>query len=56
MKKGDAQKAMPGILYTDTKANVEALAGVVEGAQAFASDTHLMGWFNMAVNIMWKCG
>lgn len=49
MKKGDIQKAMPGILYTNTKANVEALTGVVEGAQAFASDTHLIGWYNGTV-------
>jgi hypothetical protein len=46
MKQGDVQKAMPGILYTDTKANVEALTGVVEGAQAYATDTDEPGWYD----------
>jgi len=46
MKHIDAQIGFPGVLYKDTKANVEALVGVVEGAQAYATDTDLPGWYN----------
>jgi hypothetical protein len=55
MKQGDIQKGMPEIVYTDTKANIEALTGVIEGATAYATDTHEPGWYNGAAWV-WGAG
>ncbi len=49
MERNDAQLARPGVLYKNTKANIEALTGVPEGAFAYATDTDLMGTFNGTV-------
>lgn len=46
MRSDDAQLGFPGRVYTDTKANIEALTGVSEGAVAFASDTHVFGTYD----------
>jgi hypothetical protein len=46
MKDGDTQKGSPGILYTDTAANIAAIAAPVEAQEAYASDTHVLGVFN----------
>lgn len=43
MKVGDTQLGAPSVLYTNTKANIEALSGVVEGAVAYATDTDRFG-------------
>jgi len=48
MKQGDVQKGMPAVLYTNTKANIEALAGVAEGANAYATDTDEFGSYDGA--------
>lgn len=45
MIKSDQQLGAPGVLYKDTKANIEALT-VVEGATALSTDTHEDGFFN----------
>lgn len=39
MRQGDKQLGAPQVLYKDTKANVEALAGLVGGEIAYATDT-----------------
>lgn len=55
MKKGDTQLAAPEIEYTDTKANIEALSGVVIGARAYATDTKDPGWYDGSVWV-WGAG
>jgi len=53
MKKGDTQLRLPQTVYTDTKTNIEALAGVVAGAHAYATDTDEPGWYDGAA---WQWG
>ena len=48
MRKGDAQIGRPAPVYTDAKATVEAITGVVEGATAYASDTDEFGTYDGA--------
>ena len=48
MRKGDLQLGFPATQYTDTKANIEALASVPEGSISYASDTHEIGTYNGA--------
>ena len=48
MRKGDEQIGLPAAVYNDTKANIEALSGVVEGATAYATDTDEPGWYDGA--------
>jgi hypothetical protein len=48
MIEGDVQKGKPSTLYTNTKAAIEALIGVVEGAIAYATDTDLQGTYTGA--------
>ena len=55
MRKGDAQIGLPAPVYNDTKANVEALTGVVEGATAYATDTDEPGWYDGAAWV-WGAG
>lgn len=45
MKHNDQQLGKPGILYKDTRANIEDLADVPEGAKAFATDKYVEGVF-----------
>lgn len=53
MKRNDAQLSFPEVLYKNTKANIEALTGVPEGAVAYATDTDQIGAYTGAV---WKWG
>lgn len=53
MRKGDQQLGAPQILYKDTKANIEALTGVLEGAIAYATDTDEPGFYNGSI---WQWG
>jgi hypothetical protein len=46
MKTKDTQLGKPGVLYKNTKAAVEALTGVTEGAAAYATDTNEFGTYN----------
>lgn len=48
MKRNDSQLGAPGVLYKDTKANIEALSGVAEGAIAYATDTNEDGTYDGA--------
>lgn len=48
MKHNDQQLGAPQILYRDTQANIEALAGVAEGAIAYATDTDMLGTYDGA--------
>lgn len=45
MREGDEQVGIPSVIYNDTKANIEALSGVVEGSFAYATDTDEPGWY-----------
>ena len=55
MRKGDEQIGLPAAVYNDTKANIEALSGVVEGATAYATDTDEPGWYDGAAWV-WGSG
>ncbi len=55
MKKSDTQLGLPQVVYTDTKVNIEALAGMVEGAHAYATDTDEPGWYDGAAWV-WGAG
>lgn len=46
MLHGGEHVGRPVIQYTDTKANIEALSGVPEGAHAYATDTDEPGWYD----------
>gem|GEM_PF-3763520 len=46
MRKGDAQLGTPDALYKGTKAAIEALTGVPEGAVAYATDTNQLGSYD----------
>lgn len=48
MIKNDRQLGAPFGLFSDTKANIEAIAGVEEGATAYATDSNEFGTFNGA--------
>ncbi len=48
MKLNDAQLGKPGILFKDTKANIEALTGLAEGSTAYATDTNEFGSYSGA--------
>lgn len=48
MIKNDRQYGKPFIQYTDTKINIEALAGLTEGSTAYATDTNQFGAYNGA--------
>ena len=48
MKQSDTQVGKPGVLYSDTQANIEALT-VAEGSEAYATDLHAKGYFNGTV-------
>ena len=49
MRKGDNQIGFPQGLYANTKASIEAFAGVPEGAVAYATDTNELGTYNGSV-------
>lgn len=51
MRKGDTQLGTPYVEYTNTKANIEALTGISEGATAYATDTDRLGTYTGAA---WK--
>lgn len=53
MRHSDQQLGAPLVEYTDTKANIEALTGISEGAHAYATDTDEPGWYDGAV---WQWG
>jgi len=44
----DKQVGTPQVPYKDTKAAIEALTGIVEGAHAYATDTNEPGWYDGA--------
>jgi len=46
MRHGDEQKGIPFCEYNDSKANIEALAGVSEGCIAYATDTNELGTYD----------
>lgn len=46
MKNKDAQLGLPAVFYKNTKAAIEALTGVGEGAGAYATDTNEFGSFD----------
>ena len=48
MRNKDVQLGLPDVLYTDTKAAIEGLVGVTEGAQAYATDTDQYGAYDGA--------
>lgn len=48
MRHNDQQYGIPETIYKDTKANVEALSGCVEGMIAYATDTDRRGVYNGA--------
>lgn len=48
MKLNDRQIGAPSVIYTGTKAAIEALAGLSEGATAYATDTNGPGWYDGA--------
>jgi hypothetical protein len=48
MRKNDVQLGTPAVQYTDTKANIEALTGIAEGAIAYATDTNELGSYSGA--------
>jgi hypothetical protein len=48
MKKNDTQLGTPAVQYTDTKANIEALTGIAEGAIAYATDSNELGSYDGA--------
>jgi hypothetical protein len=58
MRHNDTQLTTPETLFSDTKANIEAIAAPVAGMKAFATDTHLEGvysgtmwvWANMTLS------
>ena len=52
MRKDDKQLGAPFVNYKDTEANIEALSGIVEGAQAYATDTDKLGTFD-GTNWVW---
>jgi hypothetical protein len=43
MEKGDRQQGKPETIYTNTKANIEALASSTEGMIAYATDSDIYG-------------
>lgn len=49
MKKGDVQLGLPQVLYTGTKAAIEALTGLLEGSIAYATDSNEQGSYNGSV-------
>lgn len=49
----DQQVGAPGILYKDTKANITALAGIAEGAVAYATDADEFGSYD---GVTWTWG
>ncbi len=49
----DRQYGRPQVAYADTKANVEALTGQIEGAVAYATDTDQFGTYDGAA---WQWG
>jgi len=46
MRKGDSQLGTPYVEYPNTKANIEALTGISEGAIAYATDTNELGSYD----------
>jgi len=46
MKNGDIQLGAPFVNYRDTKASIEGLSGVPQGAQAYATDTDEFGTYD----------
>ena len=48
MRHGDTQKGSPAVIFSDTQANIEALAGITEGAVAYATDLDQPGWYDGA--------
>ena len=49
----DRQYGTPFVEYRDTKANIEALSGIEEGAHAYATDTNEPGWYD---GLVWNWG
>lgn len=56
MKKGDVQLGSPGVLYKDTKANIDALVGIAQGAIAYATDTDELGSYDGVATWTWGSG
>ncbi len=46
MRKGDEQLGSPAVPYKGTKAAIEALTGISEGAHAYATDADEPGWYD----------
>ena len=46
MRQNDTQSGLPETLYKDTKTSIEALGSPIEGMKAYATDTHLEGYYN----------
>jgi hypothetical protein len=55
MRLNDAQLGKPAILFKDTKANIEARTDLVEGMEAYATDTNEFGTYNGSA-WMWTTG
>jgi hypothetical protein len=53
MRHNDKQYGTPFVEYTDTKANIEALTSILEGAHAYATDTNQPGWYDGTI---WNWG
>jgi len=49
----DKQLGTPQVPFKDTKAAIEALTGIVEGAHAYATDTNKEGWYD-GTNWQWE--
>lgn len=43
---GDKVYGKPLVMYPETKANIEAMAGLAEGSTAYATDTNQFGSYN----------
>lgn len=56
MQTGDTQLGKPAVLYKNTKANIEALAGIAQGAIAYATDTDELGTYDGVSAWTWSAG
>lgn len=56
MQTGDTQLGKPAVLYKNTKANIEALAGIAQGAIAYATDTDELGTYDGVSAWTWGTG
>ena len=56
MRTGDTQIGKPAVLYKNTKANIEALSGIAQGAIAYATDTDELGTYDGVSAWTWGAG